>query len=173
MTLKEIQLKNNYSTDKESTHRYLEVYDKLFAPFQNKEINLLEVGVATGGSLKLWEDYFSKAFIWGVDMIDEIIYTYSERVIFWQDDFLKTQGCYAPESINIAIDDGSHFVKDQIAFVKLFYPILRKDGMLIIEDVFDIDGYKKDFDSLGIPYEIVDLRVGSGVSDSVLLIFKK
>ena len=60
MTLRELQQKNQYSTDKEFSHHYLGVYDELFAPFKDKEINLLEVGVATGGSLKLWEKYFTK-----------------------------------------------------------------------------------------------------------------
>jgi hypothetical protein len=50
---------------------------------------------------------------------------------------------------------------------------MNKGGLLIVEDVFDIESSKREFDALDIPYEIVDLRKESGVSDSVLLIFRK
>jgi cysteine synthase len=171
MTLKEIQQKNQYSTDKEFSHHYLGVYDELFAPFKDKKINLLEVGVATGGSLKLWEDYFSKAFIWGIDIKDEISYKYGDRVNWVQNDINKLHELKV--DFDIAIDDGSHLVEDQIAFIKLVWPVLNKGGLMIIEDIFDIWHIKENFAEINIPYEIVDLREESGYPDSVLLIFRK
>ena len=171
MTLVELVRKNIYSTDKESTHHYLGIYDKLFAPFQDKEINLLEVGVATGGSLKLWEDYFSKAFIWGIDIIDEIKYKYSERVSVSQ---FNINDFYDDElwKFDVAIDDGSHFVEEQLHFIKLVWPGLNDNGLMIIEDVHDIENNKKCFNGLNIPFEVIDLRE-TGIHCSVLLIFRK
>ena len=168
MTLKELWNKNQYSTDKESTHHYLDTYDRLFAPFQNKAINLFEVGIATGGSLKLWEDYFSKAFIWGIDIIDEISYKYTNRVNWIQYDIKAWKDHQT--TFDIAIDDGSHFIEDQIVFFNNVWPELNKGGLLIIEDIDNIDQDKHFFDELNIPYEIIDLR---GTYDSVLLIFRK
>lgn len=170
MTLKELCRKNNYTTDKGTTHTYLDVYDKLFKPFQNKKVNLLEVGIATGGSLKLWDDYFTKATICGVDILSQEIYEYSDKVILVHGDITKMQDVFG--NIDIAIDDGSHFVKDQIAFIKLLWPIMNKGGLLIIEDVFDIDNSKKDFDELNIPYEIIDMRENN-VPDNVLILIRK
>jgi len=46
---------------------YLDVYDAITAPWIDKEIKLLEVGVYQGGSLKLWRDYFPRGTIVGVD----------------------------------------------------------------------------------------------------------
>ena len=167
MTLNELCKEFYYSTDKGITHRYLDTYGKLFAPFKDMEINLLEVGVATGGSLKLWEDYFSKAAIYGIDIINEIEYQYSERVhlIFEDIRVMKIR-----LQLDIAIDDGSHFVKDQLTFFNLIWPVMNKGGLLIIEDIDNIDQDKHFFDELNIPYEIIDLR---GTYDSVLLIFRK
>jgi hypothetical protein len=170
MTLKELNRRNIYSTDKESTHHYLDVYDKLFAPFKDREINLLEVGIATGGSLKLWEDYFSKAFIWGIDIIDEISYKYTDRVN-WVQHNIKTWKDHAT-CFDIAIDDGSHFVEDQLAFINNVWPGLNSGGLMIIEDVHDIESNKKYFDEIGIPFEVIDLRK-TGIHCSVLLIFRK
>lgn len=171
MTLKKLYEKNQYNTDKESVHHYLDTYDRLFAPFQCEPIKFVEVGVADGGSLKLWDDYFLGAEIFGIDIKapDKFQYYYSSRVHFLEVD-IKNLIIKDSVNIDIAIDDGSHFVKDQLTFFNLLWPVMNKGGLLIIEDVDDIEGSKKDFDALNIPYEIVDLR---GTYDSVLLIFRK
>ena len=169
MTLCELQIKNNYTTDKGTTHSYLEVYDRLFKPFQDKEINLLEVGIATGGSLKLWEDYFSKAHIWGIDIIDEVKYKYGKRVYT---SIYKLEEVEFSLYLDIAIDDGSHFVKDQMKFINSFWPAIRKGGLLIIEDVHDLETNLPVFQWSGINFEVLDMR-DKGPHDNVLLIFRK
>jgi len=55
-----------YETDK-IRHGYLDVYDADRAPWIDKEITLLEIGVYRGGSLKLWRDYFPRGTIVGID----------------------------------------------------------------------------------------------------------
>jgi cephalosporin hydroxylase len=173
MKLKELWQKNQYSTDKESTHKYLDVYDVLFRPFYRLPIKFVEVGIADGGSLKLWDDYFIGAEIFGIDIkIANLNYKYSNRVHILETD-INNLVIDASVIIDIAIDDGSHILSDQIAFIKLLWPVINKGGLLIVEDIDNIEGYKKDFDALNIPYEIIDLREMSGVDDSVLLIFKK
>lgn len=170
-TLKELQLKNNYSTDKESTHHYLDIYDRLFAPFKDKEINLLEVGIASGGSLKLWDDYFTNANIVGIDFINEMKYEYSKKVKLCFEDIHKID--FEDNCTDIAIDDGSHLIDDQIYFIKTLFWSLRKGGLLIIEDIDNIDQDKHFFNELNVPFEIIDLRKETDRYDSVLLIFKK
>lgn len=172
MTLKELWDTGGvetYSTDKENTHHYLDIYDKLFAPFQNKEINLLEVGYGDGGSTDLWLRYFKKVNIIIVD-IDDYFRHHRKNVLFINEDISRISQINF--IIDIAIDDGSHFVKDQIAFINLVYPILNIGGLIIIEDVHDIENNKKYFDELDIPFEIIDLRE-AGVHCSILLIFRK
>lgn len=37
---------------------YLSIYDRVFAPYQEKEISLLEIGIQNGGSLEVYARYF-------------------------------------------------------------------------------------------------------------------
>ena len=38
---------------------FLKIYDNYFSEFKNKKINILEIGIDTGNSLKFWKNYFS------------------------------------------------------------------------------------------------------------------
>src|SRR5207237_9558831 len=51
---------------------YIDVYDTFFHKYRDKEIIFLEIGVAHGGSLEMWREYFGdKASIIGVDVNPE------------------------------------------------------------------------------------------------------
>ena len=52
---------------------YGPIYDKHFAPFRDQNINILEIGVLRGGSMRMWEKYFPKANIFGIDIKEESI----------------------------------------------------------------------------------------------------
>jgi tetratricopeptide (TPR) repeat protein len=126
-------------TDKSSLdHDYLRKYERLFAPFRDSPITVLEIGIFDGASLKLWEDYFPRATIVGLDIkaqcrefqggrrIVEIASQSDEAV-------LKTLGeRYWP---TIIIDDGSHRADHIFVSFESLYPVLRKGGLYIVEDV--------------------------------------
>jgi hypothetical protein len=40
---------------------YLTEYDRLFAPWRDKPIRLLEIGIQNGGSLEIWSQFFPNA----------------------------------------------------------------------------------------------------------------
>lgn len=47
---------------------YMPIYDKLFRPYRDRQIKIMEIGVARGGSLELWRKYFCpQATIVGLD----------------------------------------------------------------------------------------------------------
>ena len=78
MSLKE--LVDNSLTDKEKSHGYLDLYEKLLCNKKISAKNILEVGIGdfnlkNGGSIKLWYDYFVNATIYGIDIlsIDRVI----------------------------------------------------------------------------------------------------
>lgn len=184
MTLKNLWNKGGtivYPTDKEYTHHYLDTYDKLFKPFKNKDINIFECGYGDGGGCKLWEDYFPNAQIRSIDIEKrDQVWSYGGKEFPVHSDRFRIDMIdlnYLPVTyfndfpIGIAIDDGSHEVRDQILFIKTIWPNLSKGGIMIIEDIQDIDANKKYFE-LGIPFEVIDLRK-EGIHCSVLLIFKK
>jgi hypothetical protein len=47
---------------------YLDIYNRHFEKFRGKEINVLEIGVYSGGSIEMWREYFGpKCRVYGVD----------------------------------------------------------------------------------------------------------
>lgn len=176
MTLQELYATGNYDTDK-GYHSYLPVYDELFAPFKDQEINLLEVGYFKGGSLRLWEDYFTRGLIHGIDITNEVLEKAgtvfpSGRVVTSlidiQDLRAEDLAEYPPD---IAIDDGSHKTEDQLAFIKTVLPMIRPGGILIVEDISYLETVGHIFRDMGA--EIIDLRSLRLLGDDVLAIFRK
>ncbi len=164
-----------YQTDKNTVHSYLETYEKLFKPYKDQDIVFLEVGVREGGSLRLFGDYFSKAIIYGYDIVDSAVPNiFNERTNYIVKDInTVTPDEVANMKITIALDDASHMLQDQLEFVKKFYPNILEGGMVIVEDIQNVDSDKKHFEELGYPFEIIDLRGVKGRYDDVIFLFKK
>jgi trans-aconitate methyltransferase len=186
MTLLELYEKNGghkrYGQDKFG-HHYAEIYDILFAPLQDKEINIFEVGFFTGGSCRLWLDYFPKAKVKCIDINPLFNSEVFGAFAIKDPDFsfeVKDSNTLTPEYFDdfppdIFIDDGSHILADQLHIIKTVYPILKSGALLIIEDVQDIDNDRKVFEELGWPFSVADMRHPNGrlATDAVLIIYKK
>ena len=56
-----------YKTDK-LDHGYIKIYEKYFEEIRNKELKILEIGIADGKSLLTWSDYFKNSTIIGIDI---------------------------------------------------------------------------------------------------------
>ena len=118
---------------------YGPIYDRHFADFRDQAINILEIGVLKGGSMRLWAKYFPHANIFGIDIDEECQQYESDRTkIFIGDQgdvsFLRNVKAKIPR-IDIIIDDGSHRAKDQkITFEEMYYH-LRMPGVYLIEDI--------------------------------------
>jgi demethylmacrocin O-methyltransferase len=167
-----------YQTDKNSTHHYFIAYDLLFKPFQDKPIGLFEVGTNTGGSTNLWDDYFthSETKILSIDILDVPAShrNYTKKVSLDIVDInTLTPEYFKDFPVDIAIDDGSHAIEDQATFVKLMYPLIKKGGLLIVEDVASIPKLSGEIKELGYPYFIIDFNPIDNWYDSVLFIFIK
>ena len=163
----------NYPTDKSTLHSYIPIYDVLFEEFSDKQINFLEIGIQYGASIKLWRDYFTKATIFGYDIEDKAEMFPEGAIKVIKDANLISPTEFINNPLNIAIDDGSHTLTDQLNFVKNIYPQMADGGLLIIEDIQNIDQQNNDFKTLNIPYTIIDLRNVQGRYDDVILIFRK
>jgi len=118
---------------------YGPIYDRHFADYRELPINILEIGVLKGGSMRLWEKYFPKANIYGIDIDEECQQYESDRTkIFIGDQgdvsFLRNIKAKIPR-IDIIIDDGSHRAKDQkITFEEMYYH-LKTPGVYLVEDI--------------------------------------
>lgn len=113
----------------------------MFAPWVEKRINLLEIGVDKGGSLRLWQDYFPHGNIVGIDWEPPKDFVPGERIQIFkgsQDDeqFLsRVANQAAPDGFDIIIDDASHVGElTKRTFWHLFDNHLKPGGLYVIED---------------------------------------
>jgi hypothetical protein len=114
-------------------------YERHFAEYKDQEIEILEIGVNRGASMRIWKQFFSKARFVGVD-IDPLCAQYADdRVtveIGSQEDPEFLASLIRKYSPSIIIDDGSH-THDHIMFsFERLYPMLPPGGMYVIEDLF-------------------------------------
>lgn len=188
MSLVELNNQNGlFLTDKGSIHSYLKFYDAIFSQFRDKEINIFEVGYQFGGSCELWKQYFSHAHIKSIDINKWEPYNERNELKLYNQ-FIEPNGRVNLDLINIndltedyfkdfhpdiAIDDGSHVLEDQIRFVKTIYPVLNDGGYLIIEDIQDWEIALPEFDKLGLHIFVVDQREVTGVYDDIFIYFMK
>jgi hypothetical protein len=126
-------------TDKSSLiGDYLRFYEALFNHMRHDEFNFIEIGVFNGASVRMWEKYFSRARIIGVDIDPRCRGYATDRVqieIGSQNDpeFLhRLSSAWPPRVI---IDDGSHQSYDVIFTFEKLFPALQPGGIYIIEDL--------------------------------------
>jgi cephalosporin hydroxylase len=146
------ELVDNSRTDKNTTHSYLPLYQKLLIHKSNTAKNVLEVGIMHGGSIKLWSDFFKNATVYGLDIMEDhhvwdkiknnnkiILYTSTDAYdpMFFQTQFLDNS-----IQFDFMLDDGPHTLESMKQFIKLYSQIMTSDGILIIEDVQSWDWIK-------------------------------
>lgn len=128
------ELLAKYGSDKVNPHTYGPAYEELFKEFDREgKLNILEIGVQKGGSLCAWRDYFPRARITGIDIVDEVKPEYH-----WEDiNYVICDVNYfaTDEMFDIVIDDGSHWLKDVVHSVAFFSKRLNVGGIMVIEDV--------------------------------------
>jgi hypothetical protein len=130
---------------------YFQVYEKIFSKFRNKKIKFVEIGVANGGSLFMWQNYFGKkAKIIGIDLNPNAkqLEKYGFKIYigsqidkkFW-DHFYKKEG-----KIDLILDDGGHKNLQQISTVHLGLPHIKDGGKIVVEDT-STSYIKKEFNN--------------------------
>jgi tetratricopeptide (TPR) repeat protein len=118
---------------------YLRHYERHLWQYRDKEIQILEIGVLGGSSLRMWQYYFPKATLIGIDIDKNCLTLADDRIVIEigsQDDpaFLaELAKKYKP---TIIIDDGSHIAHHVIHTFERLFPFLLADGLYIIEDLF-------------------------------------
>lgn len=151
MTLLDLYYQNEYDKldvgfqlDK-FDHMYLQkYYDKEFTPRRNDEINLLEIGVATGISMKFWSEWFVNGKIYGVDLghesrLGDFYKKHNLNNIYWENALTNSfVNRFENDYFDYVIDDGSHRIEDQIVAIKKYLPKIKSGGKLVIEDIMNI-----------------------------------
>ena len=155
------------------SHHYANLYELLFRNWRNNPISILEIGVLAGGSIRMWRKYFPKSQVTAIDVSDQIKFADSNIEFIHGDAYSEeVLSKLSGRSFDIMIDDADHQPPSQQAFLKLYAPLLKPDGILIIEDVFTRDGalaLKRALPS-GFCSATVDMAEGNSIIDSRLFI---
>lgn len=161
--------------DKGSTHSYVDIYDTLLAPFRQR-CDLMEIGIASGDSMKLWGDYFgTDCTITGVDLsLTFDPSQFDSRFKFITADATKPEIAEKLQGkmFDVIIDDASHMQADQVATFKLLKSHVKPGGLYVIEDILAPDISLRELTGLHSPHEVYDLRKVKGRFDDVLVVFR-
>ena len=137
--LDELGLK--HGTDKASSHHdYLKFYWDLLFDVRVDPVVFLEIGVAGGNSLRMWQDWFShpEAKIYGVDIEDRPLEPFDKRTQVITGDASQPNFIYDLTNrtgpLDIVIDDGGHFSREQKDALRLLWPHVKSGGIYVCED---------------------------------------
>src|SRR5450432_150132 len=122
---------------------YFEIYHRHLAKYIGRDITLVEVGVYSGGSMPMWQEYFGPGCrVHGIDIQPECkAYENDRTKIHIGDqsdrDFWRRFRDDVP-SVDILIDDGGHMPDQQIVTLEEMLPHINPGGTYICEDIHGI-----------------------------------
>lgn len=180
-----VDLVDNSKTDKNTDHSYLPVYDALFRSKKYAKINILEIGIYAGGSIKLWHDYFTNGHVYGIDTVNRIYHFYpslcnnANVTLFFADAYNEqfVTDNLQQYKFDFIIDDGPHTLDSMIFCLQHYCNLLTDDGVLIIEDIQSYDWIDKLKEATAVEFKeyikVIDLRQEKNRYDDILFIIDK
>ena len=180
-----------YRTDKcpEIRHSYTPFYHELLKDKRKEFKKVFEMGIGfpqtmthagkdyiTGASLFMWRDYFPNAMIYGADWDGRAMLEGEERIeTFVMDERYpqEVKGIMRKvgKDIDLFIDDGAHEHDVQILLAKTVLPMLKKDVIYIIEDVYSPKRVVKALNELGYECEVPKLEK-EGYRENLVIVKK-
>jgi hypothetical protein len=150
------------------TH-YFEAYHRHFSQYRGQAVNLLEIGIYSGGSLPMWLSYFGdKCRVIGVDIEDACKCYETERIQVFigdqQDRAFWARFREAAPDIHILIDDGGHTPEQQMVTMEEMLPYMPAGSVYVCEDIHGLSNRFTAF-ATGLVHR---LNTTSGSTDGVL-----
>jgi hypothetical protein len=172
-------MKITHGTDKGTSHNYLPIYEKYMT--KTSDINFLEIGVAEGYSMKMWNEYFDNSNIYGCDHdISQMHFHVNNVFEIDSTNDNQIKGIFNNIEFDYIVDDGDHKVSTQIKTLDCLWPYLKNNGVYFIEDIENSDSLSQIVDhakSLGSSVKdhyVYDGREETGQWDEIMIIlFKK
>jgi hypothetical protein len=132
-------------SDKGAMHSYVEFYESYFEPSRD-QVSLLEIGMMTGGSMHLWQRYFKKYELVGMDIsptwnqprdFQSEVENDPNISLFFE---INSRDKNIPNEVkskkfDFIIDDGDHSVMAQMETFESYFPVLANNGTYFVEDV--------------------------------------
>jgi len=173
-------------SDKGTVHSYPEVYEQILAPYRDKPGDVLEIGVLWGESLRAWEEYFTEARVWGVELnphplggqvdLEPFMAEGGHNVVFGDaTSRADVEAAFSHIRFNAVIDDASHEVGAQIKTYWNFRSLMASGGVYVIEDIQDVEatrGLFENLDPVGARAEVIDRRSVKGRYDDVMAVYR-
>ena len=162
--------------DKGTSHTYIDEYAHLLEPYRTKNSTIMEIGVAHGESLQMWNEYFTDVKIYGVDitfqdaahLIGDPAYTLIEEDASSEAILKYLNGVV----FDVIIDDGSHKFEHQVASFNLLKNKMNAGGIYVIEDILDLDNNIENFKALHNNCTIIDNRYKRNLYADVLIVYR-
>jgi hypothetical protein len=134
-----------FGSDKWGGHWYTPHYERHFAPYADRPVRVLEIGIGGyqasemgGASLRMWKHYFRRGLIHGLDIADKSGHD-ETRVRTIQGDQSDVDFLVALNErhgpFDIVVDDGSHLSEHVIVSMTTLFPLLRHGGLYVVEDL--------------------------------------
>ena len=139
MNLKVAYYESHHSLSVKFPH-YIDIYERYFKRFQERPVNVVEIGVGTGGFMQVLKRYFAHpdSKILGVDAstgnLDKSL-TQDVIVGLQQDEKIRNRVKERMPEIDILIDDGGHLPEEQLPTFNHFMPLIKTPGLYIVEDI--------------------------------------
>jgi hypothetical protein len=130
-----------FETDKSPLcHNYTRIYESYFRHIKKKPIKFLEIGIFQGSSVRMWEEYFPKADLHFIDITYEHMLLQPKRASLYLCDQSKKEDLEAliekiGGEFDVIIDDGGHYMDQQIISFETLFPHLKSGGLYVIEDL--------------------------------------
>jgi hypothetical protein len=127
-------------SDKGRMHIYIEYYERWFEPRRHTPVQLLEIGVMTGGSMLMWQRYFDDVMLAGIDLrtgFNQQLPFQAEILCMWRWGVDSTRADCVPAlgQYDFVIDDGAHDALSQIRTFENYWPHVADGGTYFIEDI--------------------------------------
>ena len=166
----------NSGTDKDVSHAYIPIYERLLTHLVGKSPSVVEMGVASGKSLLMWEEYFQNATILGIDIIDPpAVIDGHPSITFRKANAGNAQALDEATTgmmFDVIIDDASHLLDDQRVAFGAMFPKLKVGGYYFIEDVFGRAYARHKYDWATQVAGITNLTSKRGIDHTLVIVRK-
>jgi len=167
-------------------HNYTPIYSRLFEFSKDLDLNIFELGIFKGCSIRGWERYFKNSKIFAGDISVEYLINDGKVVSYAcdQDDKSSIDSLWknfdSAEFFDIIIDDGKHEFFSNLNFLNSSIHMLKNGGIFVIEDltISTKNEFEKIIDNLKSYHKfseifLLDIPNVHNAVDNCLLIIRK
>lgn len=126
-------------------HNYLPYYWMHLRDIRQQVKKVCEIGLQNEASIKMWEEFFPNAEIFGIDIDPKCAkFSGDRRRVFIGDQgdrqFLNQFVEEIGGGLDVVIDDGSHLVEHQLTSFEMLFPAMSSHGIYAMEDTGGVVG---------------------------------